>query len=79
MVGGKSRPRKDQGVKVSEGQMVKTGQILSREYVAYKPGRNVGGLTTLFALCNGKIHFSKKKTPHGKVRTFLNILPEETA
>ncbi len=75
MIGGKSRPKKDQGLKVSQGQPVKTGQILSREYLAYKPGKNVGGRATLFALCDGKIHFTKKKTSHGKVRPFINIMP----
>lgn len=75
MTGGKSRPKKDKAIKVSGGMLVKAGQILARGTLAYKAGINVGGLDTLYALCSGKIYFTKKKTPHGKVRTFINILP----
>lgn len=75
MTGGKSRPKKDKAIKVSGGQMVKTGQILLRGMSTYKAGKNVKGLDTLHALCNGKVYFSKKKTSHGKARTFINILP----
>jgi ribosomal protein L27 len=75
MAGGKSRPKKDKAVKVSNGQLVKTGQILVRGFSTYKAGINVKGLDTLFALCSGNIYFSKKKTPHGKIRTFVNIKP----
>ena len=75
MAGGKSRPKKDKAVKVSNGQLVKTGQILVRGIGTYKAGANVKGLCTLFALCSGNIYFSKKKTPHGKIRTFANIKP----
>jgi len=75
MTGGKSTPKKDKALKVSNGQMVKTGQILLREVNVYKAGRNVKGLDTLFALCPGKIYFTRKKTSNGKVRTFINIEP----
>ena len=77
MTGGKRRPRKDNELKTSAGQVVKTGQILVRALTAYKPGFNVGGRSTLFALCPGKVYFSKKKTSHGKVRTFVNIMPDK--
>jgi ribosomal protein L27 len=75
MVGGFSTPKKDKCVKVSGGQVVKTGQILLRGMSTYKAGKNVKGLDTLHALCNGKVYFTKKKTSHGRVRTFINILP----
>lgn len=75
MIGGFSRPRKDKAVKVSEGQSVKCGQILVRGLAPYKAGRNVKGQSNLHALCDGKVRFTKKKTSHGKVRTFLNIEP----
>jgi ribosomal protein L27 len=55
--------------------LVKTGQILVRGIPTYKAGVNVKGLDALYALCPGKIYFSKKKTSHGKVRTFINISP----
>ena len=77
MAGGKRRPRKDKELKVSSGQLVKTGQILAIGVNTYKRGANVGGMSSLFALCAGSIYFSKKKTPHGQVRTFVNIKPCE--
>jgi ribosomal protein L27 len=77
MAGGKARPKKDLMLKVSGGQMVKTGQILSRGMSAYKAGGNVKGLGTLYALCEGKVYFSKKKTSRGRLRTFINVLPVE--
>lgn len=75
MAGGKSRPKKDKAIKVSCGQFVNTGQILSRGIMTYKPGCNVAGLDTLYALCSGRVSFSKKKTSHGRPRTFIHIIP----
>ncbi len=76
MAGGFSTPKKDKAIKVSSGSTVKTGQILSRGLSTYKAGVNVKGIATLHALCPGKIYFTKKKTSHGKVRTFINIQPQ---
>jgi len=75
MVGGKATPRKDKCVKVSEGMLVKTGQILARSMPVYKAGNNVKGLSTMQALCPGKVYFTKKKTSHGKIRTYINVSP----
>jgi len=77
MAGGKSTPKKDKMLKVSNGQLVKISQILIRGYSTYKAGKNVKGRDPLFALCHGKIYFTKRKTSHGKVRTFINIEPVE--
>lgn len=55
--------------------VVKTGQILVRGVDTYKAGLNVKGPGTLFALCDGKVYFTRKKTSHGKLRTFVNIKP----
>ncbi len=74
MAGGKATPKKDKGLKVSSGQAVKSGQILVKGLSTYKAGKNVRGLGTMFALCQGKVYFSRQKTPHGKFRTFLNVL-----
>ena len=74
MTGGFSTPKKDKALKVSSGNIVKTGQILSRGLSTYKAGINVKGIATLHALCPGKIYFTRKKTSHGKARTFINIL-----
>jgi len=75
MIGGFSTPKKDKEVKVSAGQVVKTGQILMRCVTTYKAGKNVRGLGTIFALCAGKVYFTKKKTNHGRFRTFINVEP----
>lgn len=75
MVGGFSTPKKDKAIKISNGQLVKTGEVLVRGLATYKAGVNVKGLGTLYALCPGQAYFSKKKTSHGKVRTFINIAP----
>lgn len=77
MTGGFSTPKKDKSVKVSQGQSVKTGQIVVRGVNTYKAGKNVRGQGVLYALCAGRISFSKKKTSHGKLRTFINVIPEE--
>ncbi|MCX5703162.1 MAG: 50S ribosomal protein L27 [Candidatus Omnitrophica bacterium] len=77
MTGGFSTPKKDKAIKVSSGRLVKTGHILARGKDSYRAGVNVKGLGTLYALCPGKIYFSKKKTSHGKARTYINILPLE--
>jgi ribosomal protein L27 len=77
MAGGKSTPKKDKAVKISGGQLVKTGQILSRGFNQYKAGKNVEGINNLRAACSGEIAFTRKKTSHGRVRTFINIMPQE--
>lgn len=77
MTGGKSRPKKDKALKVSDGQQVMSGSILVRGFSAYKAGINVKGLDTLYALYPGKVYFTKKKTSHGRVRTFVNVKPEK--
>ncbi len=77
MAGGKRRPRKDKELKVSSGQLVKTGQIIVRGMGMYKRGLYVGGRDPLFALCPGNIYFSKRKAPRGRVQTFINIKPCE--
>jgi ribosomal protein L27 len=77
MAGGKSTPKKDKKIKVSGGQFVKTGTILARGVSSYKAGKNVRGVNTLLAHCDGEISFTKKKTPKGSVKTFINILPKK--
>lgn len=77
MVGGFSTPKKDKSIKVSGGQTVKTGEILVRGVNTYKAGKNVNDCGTLNALCPGKVYFTRKKTPHGRVRTFVNVEPDK--
>ena len=60
------------GLKKSDGEVVKTGQIIIRQRgMTYKPGKQVGmGKDfTLFAMTDGKVKFSKK---HG--RTITNVV-----
>lgn len=76
MAGGKATPKKDKMLKVSSGQPVKTGEILARGMSTYKAGINVKGLSTMQACCPGEVYFTKKKTPHGKIRTFINVKPQ---
>ena len=75
MAGGKSTPKKDKKIKVSGGQLVKTGELLVRGVDSYKAGKNVKGTGTLFALCPGRVQFSKKKSPRGSVKTYINVVP----
>lgn len=75
MTGGKSRPKKDYGLKVSSGQRVKAGQLLGRGISAYKAGENVEGKGNLVSLCEGLIYFTHRKVSRGKFRTFVNIKP----
>jgi len=75
MTGGFSTPKKDEAIKVSNGMLVKTGQILSRGINSYKAGINARGQGTIFALCPGKAYFTRKKTSHGTFRTFINVAP----
>lgn len=77
MTGGFSTPKKDKAMKVASGESVLTGKILSRGISTYKAGVNVRGISTLHALCSGKVYFSKKKTSHGRVRTFINVEPKK--
>ncbi|MFA4984306.1 MAG: 50S ribosomal protein L27 [Candidatus Omnitrophota bacterium] len=77
MIGGFSTPKKDKMVKASGGQEVRAGQILARRMNTYRAGKNVKGIATLQALCDGKVYFTKKKTPHGRPRTFINVMPQE--
>jgi len=77
MAGGKATTKKDEQLKVSQGQPVKTGTILCRGLNQYKAGKNVSGLGTIYARVAGKVYFTKKKAPKGSVRTFINIMPEK--
>jgi ribosomal protein L27 len=65
------------GVKVSGGQKVKSGTVLTRQGDRWKPGVNVLGRMHLTAACAGEVYFTKKRIRKtGKVDTFLNIRPD---
>lgn len=65
------------GLKVSSGQPVKKGTILTREGGKWKAGLNIGGKNTLYALCDGKIYFTTRRGTYKtkKRYTVINIKP----
>ena len=76
MAGGKSTPKKDKKIKVSQGEAVVVGKILVRGVDGYKAGKNVKGLGTLYSVCRGKVSFTHKRIAQGTVKTFINVIPE---
>ncbi|MBU1126470.1 50S ribosomal protein L27 [Patescibacteria group bacterium] len=69
------------GLKKSNGEYAKTGQILIRQRgTKYRPGKNVGRGKddTLYSLTNGTVQFLKKKVMnfHGSLikKTFVSIV-----
>ena len=79
-VGGKSHKMYAEtvGMKVSGGQTVKAGAVLTREGDKWKPGVNVIGRMHLTAACAGEIYFTKKRIRKtGNVDTFVNVKPVE--
>ncbi len=61
---GRDSQAKRLGVKVHDGQIIKTGMIIVRQCgTKIHPGTNVmkGGDDTLFASANGKVKFTNRK------------------
>ena len=63
------------GIKVGAGQLVRTGTILTRQGNKWKAGINVGDSGTLYALCEGKVYFTRRKESQNRRQTRINILP----
>lgn len=70
------------GVKIADGQFVKTGMIIVRQRgTPIKPGKNVsiGSDDTLFALADGIVKFQKRKIirfdSSRAWRTYVNVVP----
>ena len=63
------------GIKVSGGQKVKSGTVLTREGNRWKPGLNVHGRSSLTAAIEGEVYFTRKKNNSKKVITIINIKP----
>jgi len=80
-VGGLTHKRyaETRGVKVSGGQNVKAGTVLTREGSRWKPGINVIGKMHLTAGCDGEIYFTRKKNRFNKVVTYINVRQPEPA
>lgn len=67
--------RETRGVKVSGGQVVTAGTVLTREGDRWKPGINVAGRMHLTAACDGEVYFQKKRGHYKKTVTYVNIRP----
>ena len=63
------------GIKVGSGELVNTGKILTRQGNKWKAGKNVGDSGTLFALCEGKVYFTKRRRSRNRIQTYINITP----
>lgn len=75
-VGGKSHKiyAETCGMKVSGGQRVKAGTVITREGDQWKPGINVLGRMHLTAACAGEVYFTKKRnSKNGRIDTIVNI------
>ncbi|MDD3285426.1 MAG: 50S ribosomal protein L27 [Patescibacteria group bacterium] len=71
---GRDSESKRLGVKLSDGQIAKAGNIIIRQRgTKYHPGENVrrGNDDTLFAVAGGKVKFSTKKLKkfNGKLKS----------
>ena len=69
--------KETRGVKVSGGQTVKAGTLLTRQGHKWKPGLNVIGRMHLVAACEGEVYFTKKKGAYKRVLTLINVRPKE--
>ena len=71
--------RETRGIKVSGGQRVKAGTVLTREGDRWKPGLNVIGRTLLTAACDGEVYFTKRAGKYKKTITLVNVRSVVTA
>jgi len=67
------------GMKVSGGQTVKSGTVLTRQGNKWRPGLNVIGVSHLTAACEGEVYFTRKKNRYNRVVTCINIKPAGAA
>ncbi|MFA5059418.1 MAG: 50S ribosomal protein L27 [Candidatus Omnitrophota bacterium] len=68
--------KETKGMKVSGGQVVKAGTILTREGHRWQPGINVDGRTSLTASCDGEVYFTRKRGSYRRAVTLINIKPK---
>jgi len=67
--------RETAGIKVTGGQKVSSGTVLTRQGDRWKPGLNVLGRMLLTAACDGEVYFTRKKGNYKRAVTFVNIRP----
>jgi ribosomal protein L27 len=68
--------RETRGIKVTGGQSVQAGTVLTRQGDRWRPGKNVIGQIHLTAACDGEIYFTRKKGSYKKLLTVINIRPQ---
>ncbi len=67
--------KETRGIKVSGGQTVTAGTILTREGHRWQPGINVIGRTHLTAACAGEVYFTRKRGSYRRAITIVNVRP----
>ncbi len=67
--------RETAGIKVSGGQTVKAGAMLTRQGDRWKPGLNVVGRMSLTAVSDGEVYFTHKRNSYGLPMTVVNVRP----
>ena len=70
--------REKKGIKVTEGQFVKKGTVLTREGDKWKAGINTCGAATVYALRDGIVYFKRRKGTYHKRKSFTTINIKET-
>jgi ribosomal protein L27 len=65
--------KETRGIKVSGGQTVRSGTVLTRQGDKWRAGINVIGRTHLTAACDGQIYFTKKKNQYKRRITLINV------
>ena len=63
-------------MKVTGGQLVKSGTVLTREGHRWQPGINVLGRMHLTAACDGEVYFTKKRGHYKRAITLIHIKPK---
>ena len=71
--------RETKGIKVSGGQHVKAGTVLTREGHRWQPGENVVGGMHLTAKCDGEVFFTRKRNNYRKIVTVINVRASKEA
>lgn len=67
--------RETRGMKVSGGQFVKAGTMITREGDKWKAGQNVVGRMHLTAVCDGEVYFTKKRGQYKVAVTYVHVRP----
>ncbi len=71
--------KETKGIKVSGGQEVKAGTVLTRQGHKWQAGINVIGRTNLTAGIDGEVYFTKKKNTFKREKTYINVRPAKAA